>query len=165
MAASNIYAMRVLWFERDKHGHFTDPAQWDHHAVAMTTTHDLPTLAGWWKGRDLEWARRIGRKTPGEEERTEERDLLWDRIGPGSAPPERAERFVTAAIGHVARSACEIALIPLEDLAGLDEQPNLPGTTDQHPNWRRRMPQSTSAIIARAEVAERIAALEKGRDA
>jgi len=72
---------------------------------------------------------------------------------------------VTAAIAHVAGSACDMALVPLEDIAGLEEQPNLPGTIDQHPNWRRRLPESTGAMLTRPEVAERIAALEKGRTA
>jgi len=165
MAASNILGMRVLWFERDEDGRFTDPAGWDRKAVAMTTTHDLPTLAGWWLGRDREWARRIGRKIPADEERTAERSRIWECLGAGGEPPEDAAPFVTAAIAHVAGSACDMALVPLEDIAGLEEQPNLPGTIDQHPNWRRRLPESTGAMLTRPEVAERIAALEKGRTA
>ena len=52
---AGIDGMRVLWFERDKNQQFTPPAHWTSRAAAMTSTHDLPTVAGWWKGRDIEW--------------------------------------------------------------------------------------------------------------
>jgi 4-alpha-glucanotransferase len=54
-------------------------------------------------------------------------------------------------------------LIPLEDVAGLVEQPNLPGTTDQHPNWRRRMPGTTQALLARPDIAQRVCFLNEAR--
>ena len=31
-------------------------------------------------------------------------------------------------------------MVPIEDVLALDEQPNLPGTINEHPNWRRRLP-------------------------
>ena len=70
---------------------------------------------------------------------------------------------VEAILRHVALTPCELAIIPLEDIVGLVEQPNLPGTTDQHPNWRRRMPASTEELLARPEVARRIADLDASR--
>ncbi|MEH3108197.1 MAG: malto-oligosyltrehalose synthase [Sphingomonas fennica] len=45
-----------------------------------------------------------------------------------------------AAIAYVAAAACDLAIVPAEDMIGLDEAPNLPGTIDEHPNWRRRLP-------------------------
>ena len=41
-------------------GPFTPPSQWRRDAVAMTTTHDLPTVAGWWRGRDIDWRTELG---------------------------------------------------------------------------------------------------------
>ena len=177
MCAAGISGMRVLWFERDQNGYFTDPAGWDRAAAAMTSTHDLPTLAGWWAGRDIEWTWRIGRESrfasevEEHEDRQRERERLWQRLvasghAEGSCPPrEEPEPFVTAACAHVAASACELALIPLEDLFGLLEQPNLPGTTDQHPNWRRRLPDSVAELLARPEVAARVRAIAPERPA
>ncbi|MEE4154235.1 MAG: 4-alpha-glucanotransferase [Erythrobacter sp.] len=171
----HICGMRVLWFERGKAGNFTDPADWTREAAAMTSTHDLPTLAGWWQGRDLDWACALDRGAAQANEvtarsaRESEKADLWNRIGESGhaigPPPADPEPFVTAAIAHVAGSACELALVPLEDLIGLAEQPNLPGTLEEHPNWRRRMPKATSALLERREVSERIAALTKGRNA
>ncbi|MEE4206887.1 MAG: 4-alpha-glucanotransferase [Erythrobacter sp.] len=168
MAEANIAGMRVLWFERDEDGAFTDPAGWDARAAAMTGTHDLPTLAGWWQARDIDWAERLGRRGSQRAERAAEREDLWRRFaasGHASGPaPGDPDTFVTAAIAHVAASACDIALVPLEDLAGLEEQPNLPGTTDQHPNWRRRMPASVPDLLDRPEISERVVALRRGRE-
>ncbi|ACR31912.1 Putative glucanotransferase [Burkholderia glumae BGR1] len=59
LAACGIAGMRVLWFERDADGAFRRPEQWDRDAVAMPSTHDLPTLAGWWRGVDLAWRRHV----------------------------------------------------------------------------------------------------------
>lgn len=177
MAEANISGMRVLWFERDEDGSYIDPADWDRKAAAMTSTHDLPTLAGWWCGRDIDWTWRIGRKSGFDTEeaeradRTRERSRLWQTLvqrghadGP-QPPPDEPTSFVTAACKHVADSGCEIALFPLEDLFGAVEQPNLPGTTDQHPNWRRRLPDSVSALVRRPEIAQRLDLIEKARSA
>lgn len=167
-----LLGMRVLWFERDEDGAFTPPAKWDSQAVAMTGTHDLPTVAGWWCGRDIEWNRDIGRGPPAdnaEEERRTDRSLLWQALARSSAtgaaePPARMPApVVDAALVHVASSACPLAILPVEDLIGAVEQPNLPGTIDAHPNWRRRLPAPTDALLTQADVAARIDAIKKAR--
>ena len=63
--------------------------------------------------------------------------------------------MIDAALGFVGRTPCAIAVVPLEDVAGLVEQPNLPGTTDEHPNWRRRLPASVPDLLARPQIATR----------
>ncbi|WP_321797411.1 4-alpha-glucanotransferase [Burkholderia sp. BCC1988] len=60
LGARGIAGMRVLWFEREADGAFRPPSAWDRDTVAMTSTHDLPTVAGWWRGVDLEWRRGLG---------------------------------------------------------------------------------------------------------
>jgi 4-alpha-glucanotransferase len=59
LGAQGIAGMRVLWFEREADGAFRAPAAWDRDTIAMTSTHDLPTVSGWWRGVDLEWRRRV----------------------------------------------------------------------------------------------------------
>ncbi|MFX8429710.1 4-alpha-glucanotransferase, partial [Acinetobacter baumannii] len=58
MSAANLLGMRVLWFERDW-GLFVEPARWPTTAMAMTSTHDLPTVAGWWQERDIDWRSKL----------------------------------------------------------------------------------------------------------
>ncbi|KUY85368.1 4-alpha-glucanotransferase [Burkholderia territorii] len=57
LGAQGIAGMRVLWFEREADRAFRPPSAWDRDAIAMTSTHDLPTVAGWWRGVDLDWRR------------------------------------------------------------------------------------------------------------
>ncbi|MDD1785888.1 4-alpha-glucanotransferase [Burkholderia gladioli] len=59
LAARGIAGMRVLAFERERDGAFRPPEAWDRDAAAMSSTHDLPTLAGWWRGVDLAWRRHV----------------------------------------------------------------------------------------------------------
>lgn len=169
-----IYGMRVLWFERDN-GAFTEPARWDRRAMAMTSTHDLPTLAGWWRGADIALRAEHGVLGPDqrpadlEAERDTDRAALWQAImqsGVGSDPrPEQADRFVEAALQYVASSACALCLLPLEDVLGRVEQPNLPGTIDEHPNWRRRMPGPAAGLLDAPVPARRLEAVAAARTA
>ncbi len=171
MDARGLIGMRVLWFEREARGGFRRPDRWDRGAAAMTSTHDLATVAGWWSEQDIDWAWALGRTSAfasaaGERTaRARDRRRLWRAIGDGGRqPPARLpKRAVTAAIGHVAASACDLALIPAEDLLGLAEQPNLPGTIDEHPNWRRRLPVPVEQMLEGADVAERIERLNRAR--
>lgn len=171
MAERGFLGMRVLWFERTARGAFKSGDKWDRHAVAMTSTHDLPTIAGWWSEKDIDWTWRLGRTSPFDSERQErtarakDRRRLWRAIGGGERqpPPRQPGRAVTAAIGRVADSACQLAIIPVEDLLGLVEQPNLPGTTDEHPNWRRRLPGTVEEMLEAPEVAERMENLRRSR--
>ena len=147
-----IEGMRVLWFERDGTGDFISPKLWSRCAAAMTSTHDLPTLAGWWRSRDLEWNKEIGRiadPSEIEQERSHDKVALWAAFqnsgaaDPAVPPPDDAGEFADAAMRHVGSSACEQVIVPMEDALALIEQPNLPGTTIEHPNWRRRLPAET----------------------
>src|SRR5258708_32114262 len=59
LAHRGLDGMQVMWFEREW-GPFTPPSRWRTNAVAMTTTHDLPTAAGWWRRRDIDWRSELG---------------------------------------------------------------------------------------------------------
>jgi len=146
---AGIAGMDVLWFERTRL-HFRKPSRWRADAVAMTTTHDLPTVAGWWSGEDIRTRRALGLGAPGEEQaRQQDRTRLWRAFtgagvagslsAPEQPPTDQPAPAVDAALGYVAKAPSPLMLAPLEDLLGLAEQPNLPGTIDEHPNWRRRL--------------------------
>ncbi|RZM07980.1 MAG: 4-alpha-glucanotransferase, partial [Sphingomonas sp.] len=90
---------------------------------------------------------------------------LWaalDTWDPEPAP-DTAAPVVDIALRRMAETPCALAILPIEDLVGLVEQPNLPGTIDEHPNWRRRMPDTTEALLARPAVAARIDSINTGR--
>lgn len=167
LADRHLLGMRVLPFERDDEGGFVDPAGWTREAAALTGTHDMVPIAGWWRGVDIDWRERLGLAAESREQRVAARAALWRASGePGARPPDDAPATaVDAGIGMAARSACELAIVPAEDLFGLDEAPNLPGTIDQHPNWRRRLPAPAVAMLDDPAAARRIARLNKERPA
>ena len=172
LAESGTLGMRVLWFEK-QNGLFTDPRSWTKAAAAVTSTHDLPTVAGWWSGRDLEWRGDLGlsggpaRQAKEEAERVADREALWaafSHSGAADGPcPADAAPVLDAAARHLAGAACDLVILPIEDALGLMEQPNLPGTMDgQHPNWRRRLPGPAAHLLDAPDVAARLAALSRG---
>ena len=121
-------------------------------ALATPTTHDLFTIAGHWTGRDLPVRGEIGLlgdaegRAAAERERAEDRTALAGALQdqgllPADFGPESTdvESLIAAVHGFVARTPSALCVVNLDDLAGEPEQINVPGTTDQYPNWRRRL--------------------------
>jgi 4-alpha-glucanotransferase len=169
IADCGIAGMDVLWFQREKNA-FLPPPDWRADAVAMTTTHDLPTVAGWWSGADIEMRATLGfvpDKAREERARKRDRRALWRTFRKANAvkdaepAPNDAAPAVDAAIAFVAQAPSHLALIPLEDVLGLAEQPNLPGTIDEHPNWRRRLEQNASEVLAQPQARRRLKILRE----
>lgn len=169
---ANILGMRVLWFVRDHAQNFIPPQYWSHNAAAMTGTHDLATVAGWWAGRDLEWRHRLDLFGNSENDHREntarhvDRSALWqafcDRgVASGTPPsPSMPDAVLDAAARYVASSPCSLVIMPLEDALGVLDQPNLPGTMDQqHPNWQRRHQGVAAALLDDPVVAARLKSL------
>ncbi|GGB23868.1 4-alpha-glucanotransferase [Sphingomonas metalli] len=173
MDARGMLGMRVMPFEMDGPDRLIPPDRYDRQAAAMTGTHDLPTMAGWWTGRELDWNERLGRGRPDHDanraERAHQRKVWWQGFteagtasGPQPADDDPAP-VVDAAIGFVGRTPCDLVILPMEDVLGLVEQPNLPGTIDEHPNWRRRMPEDTGAALAHDPAATHLATINEAR--
>lgn len=174
LADNGVLGMQVMWFQRD-HGLFVEPARWSAQVLATTTTHDLPTVAGWWQGRDIDWLDQTAMLPEGmtkpqlQHQRDADRKALWAAFAyagtaQGDMPtPENSHTVVDAAIDFVARTPAPLVMIPLEDLLGLAEQPNIPGTIDQHPNWRRRLEGDVETLLDDAAVQQRIESLNAAR--
>ena len=147
-------------------------------AAASPATHDIATLKGFWLGTDIIWRRRLGlypdrHAEKGEAaERQRDRSLLLDAlvreglIAPaqiGEFLPEGSEPVYTieladAILAYLGCSRARLMLVQLEDVFSEVEQANLPGTTDAHPNWRRRSSCSVEEID-RGDELRRVAAL------
>jgi 4-alpha-glucanotransferase len=148
LARAGVLGMQVLWFERNGEG-FVKPSAWRCEAMATTTTHDLPTVAGWWTAHDIDWRKRVGHLGQNAETessaRAADRERLWTalrnaRCATGDTPPPGDfEKALLGALSYVGKTRCALAFAPIEDIAADLEQPNLPGTIDEHPNWRRRI--------------------------
>ncbi|MGN6388329.1 MAG: 4-alpha-glucanotransferase [Burkholderiaceae bacterium] len=172
LARAGLLGIRVLFFQR-RHGHFLRPSDWSDQAIATTTTHDLPTFAGWWRGADIDLRAKLDLLPVGESEddtrrqRDGERHQLWRAFvdagcAVGELPPPDAPPL-DAAAGFVAATPAPLAILPVEDALGLSDQPNLPGTVDTHPNWRRRLPDVADRLLEPEAVRRRLARLSAAR--
>ena len=169
LGQTGIYGMRVLWFEREKKL-FTPPREWAAESVAMTSTHDLPTVAGWWDGTDIEARTHLGLVADVAAEevaRAGDRRSLWRalrraRAGAGGMPPPADINAPTdAAVKFIAETPSQLALLPLEDALAVREQPNLPGTIDEYPNWRRRYRGEAGDLLKEPQTRQRLEPLTR----
>jgi len=173
MRATEILSYRILAFERRGDGSFIRPGEYPPLAAASAATHDLATLKGFWLGCDIAWRRRLGLYPDAEAEageaaeRNRDRHLLLEALaaeglvgGDGFAaflPTDNDPRY-SAELGEaihafLAGSRARLMLVQLEDIAGEGEQANLPGTSDGHPNWRRRLSRRLEELLGGTEIA------------
>jgi 4-alpha-glucanotransferase len=150
MADWGIWSYLVMMFERDERGAFRGLDHYAANALVTLNTHDLSTYAGWRSFSDLKLKRSIG-------------------IDPGESDDARWHALITlsdilrdhgidghdlyAVMGFLARTKSRLLAISLEDLLGVIEQPNIPGTVDEHPNWRRFLPLEIGDIAAAIDAA------------
>jgi 4-alpha-glucanotransferase len=134
LSAWGIWAYLVMMFERDWGGAYRAPESYPEKALATFNTHDLPTFSGWMGGHDLALKRSIG-VDPGESDEDRERSRHELRL----ALSADGGSFVPVA-EYLARTPSRMVCIGIEDVLGMRDQANIPGTVAQHPNWRRRLP-------------------------
>lgn len=168
MQQVGILSYRVLYFEQDEGG-FKAPSAYPETALATVTTHDLPTLNGYWQGHDI--AQRAALGLFGSDEvraealvgRAQDRSkllLALEREGllpegmtadPQSAPEMTPELRQNIHV-YLARSSAQLMMVQPEDVLGQTDQVNLPGSLeDAHPNWRRKLTLSLEKWPEQAE--------------
>ena len=154
MASFGILSYRLLMFEKDEDG-FKPSGAYPAQALTSTSTHDLPTIAGFWNGQDI--AARLDAGTIDQagfdsqkEARLKDKQRLLDALfGAGLLPadyerdatrlPELTPEIHNAVMGFLAQTPAALWLINQEDLTQETRQQNLPGTTSEYPNWSRKM--------------------------
>jgi 4-alpha-glucanotransferase len=160
MQQAGVLSYRVLYFERGEDRGFIAPEHYPRDALVTATTHDLPTLKGWWTGRDIEWRDRIGQFKDAEaleaewQERRRDRERLlasmrwWGAVPPDTGADELTPELVAGIHRYLAMTPGRMLMVQVEDVVGEVEQPNLPGTVDEHPNWRHKLPVTVEDIGA-----------------
>jgi 4-alpha-glucanotransferase len=159
-----ILSYKVLYFEKDhSSGRMRRPDEYARQALVASTTHDLPTLAGFWTNRDIE-ARKAAGLLPDEasylrqlDERRQDRQLLLNALHEQGLLPEWFPRDASAVaelsgelhnaiIGFLVSTPSMLMVLNQEDLTKETEQQNLPASTWQYPNWRRKMRYSVEEL-------------------
>ncbi|UQR62128.1 4-alpha-glucanotransferase [Bradyrhizobium sp. C-145] len=144
-----IWSYLVMMFERDDAGHFRNVDHYRPNALVTLNTHDLSTYAGWRSFSDLKMKLSLG-IDPGESEQAR-----WDALG-------RLDEILRqnginandlySVLAFLSRTPSRLLAVSLEDLLGVIDQPNIPGTIDEHPNWRQRLPVTLDKIASKVDL-------------
>jgi (1->4)-alpha-D-glucan 1-alpha-D-glucosylmutase len=153
---AGVLSYRLLYFERAHGGEFSPPSAYPAQAIVAASTHDLPTLTGWWEGRDLAVRTDLGlfpsdqSRYDALDERGRDRARLLRALAreqllppgvsedPQSAPTMTPELTLAVHV-FLGRTPSQVLVVQLEDVIGMSDQANLPATVDSHPNWRRKI--------------------------
>jgi 4-alpha-glucanotransferase len=150
MADWGIWSYQVMMFERDESGAFRDIDHYAANALVTFNTHDLSSYAGWRSFSDLALKRSLG-IDPGESD-----DARWHALTMLSdvLRHQAIDHHDLYAVGSfLARTKSRLLSIALEDLLGVIDQPNIPGTVNEHPNWRQRLPLALDEIASAIDIA------------
>lgn len=168
-----MLSYRLFYYERKyPEPFFMTPAEYPELALCAVTTHDLPTLSGYWVGRDLQVKQELGMIQDEDllrqlwEERKRDKGLILAALGeegilPEGHPldpngvPEMTEELCRAIYRYLGLSRSKMVLVSLDDVIGTMDQQNMPGTVDTHPNWKQKTPLALEELV----VDKRMAAL------
>ncbi len=155
-ARFGILSYRLFPFEKNyQTGDFKASFEYPRQALVSSSTHDLPTLAGFWQSRDIQARANAGladetARSAQLRDREREKQRMLDRLHAENLLPPGFTRDASAlndlngdlhnaVIGFLAQVPSVLLLLNQEDLTKETNQQNLPGSTAQYPNWQRKM--------------------------
>lgn len=158
MAARGLMGCSVQLIEKDSAGNIVPADQARRLAMHGFSNHDFPTLTGWWQGEDFKWRRALGiGDNPDvlaheESLRARDKDELARRCGLTGTPETMTADLMSALQAWLACAPSLAFAVQLDDLLLEPQQPNVPGTTDSQPNWRRKSALTLSEIATNPAV-------------
>ncbi|MBI4965279.1 MAG: 4-alpha-glucanotransferase [Desulfomonile tiedjei] len=162
LMAKDILSYRLFYFERDYEGNLTPHYAYPEAALVSISTHDLPTLGGFWSGGDIATRRGIGqlseeRAKAFTEERARSKTKILERLVQDGFLDDEGARFAresklptdelhSAVIAFLLHTNSKLVMINQEDVFLDVRQQNFPGTTWEHPNWVTKMRYSVEEL-------------------
>lgn len=172
MTHYGLYRYKVMIFEKDG-GRFRRPEEYPQRALATVSTHDMPTIHSYWDGLDIDLRARLNLYPDAamlaqvRAERARDRAALGDALtaaGSATAPGGPFTPALALAMHrYLAGSSAALVAVQLEDLLGMIDPVNVPGTYTEYPNWRRKLDTSLEEIFARADLTEALGAIDRAR--
>lgn len=167
LMAKGIFSYRLFYFEQDGQGNYLPFQDYPRTALVSISTHDLPTLAGFWSHRDIELRHEMGLISAAQSEeqrrqRTTQKARIIERLfQDGFLTDQNAhaawesltptDDLHTAVLSFVLRTPSLLTLINQEDLFLDVRQQNFPGTTSEHPNWVTKMRYTVEELRSNGE--------------
>jgi len=169
LQARGILSCCLMYFERADDGGFRPPRQWARNALASISTHDLPTLAGFWTGRDIELRQQLSLYADPRDAEPYRHARQQDKARLVALLRDTGECATDDAVPSAAvhrllgRTASRLAMVQIEDMLELTDPVNVPGTVVEHPNWRRKLPLRLDQVFADAKAQAVLQAIAEGR--
>ncbi len=176
MPEFGLYHYKVLLFEKIG-GRFRRPDEFVQRALGTVTTHDMPTLHGYWQGLDIELRRGLNLYPSIDIEHEVRRERDADRVALLAALEEQGLKPVSPASPtepftpqlaeslhvYLARSRTLLVALQIEDLLGMADPVNVPGTHNEYPNWQRKLSVDVEDMVTRADLDASFAAIGRAR--
>ncbi len=175
LADRGVLGTMMLWFERGWSNEPLAPQWWRANSMVTVSTHDLPPAAAFLSGSQVTDRLALGLLTRSEaEERAEAERTVSDWIGalveqgllPPSCAGEQRERpsadaFTAALYGYLARTPARLISVNLAEAAGEVRSQNMPGTSDEYPNWKLPLcgPDGTPVLLEDLPASDRVRAV------
>ncbi len=157
MARRGLMGCNIALIERDSQGQIIPAHEMRELSIAAFSNHDFPTLTGFWNGEDFKWREKLGIGNDPETlawekfQREDDKRAFLNLIGWGDVDKMSAE-LMAALQAYLAGSKALAFAVQLDDLMLEPLQANVPGTTDEQPNWRRRTRLSLEEIANDADI-------------
>jgi 4-alpha-glucanotransferase len=144
LASRGVLGTMMLWFERGWSDEPLAPQWWRRNSLVTVSTHDLPPTAAFLSGSQVTDRCALGLLTrPEGEELAENERNVSDWIGalvaegllPAGERPA-ADAFTAALYGYLARTPALLIGVNLAEAAGEVRSQNMPGTSEEYPNWK-----------------------------
>jgi 4-alpha-glucanotransferase len=179
LADNGVYSYRVFFFEQAPDGGFFSPSHYPEQSMCTLTTHDMPTLAGYWHCDDLTLGKELG-IYPAEDilsalyaSRHQNKQSILDTLHGHHSVNDEVGRDVhnvsmCKALNfgmqlHMASGSSALLSLQLEDWLEMDKPVNIPGTFNEYPNWRRKLTRNLQDIFNDSSLNELAANLTEAR--
>lgn len=161
-----IFAYNIFYFEKSDNS-YKPLENYPYQAMTTLSTHDLPTIQGYWKGYDFELGEKFDTYPSKAVVRKLKEERSYDRLNIRNAVEkvmslEPNEVGVTMQFTHqlqryVAHTNSALFGTQPEDWLNMLEPVNIPGTSTEYPNWRRKLSASIEQIFANQNIQKLLA--------
>jgi len=173
-----VYSYRIFFFEQAEDGGYISTAHYPVQAMSALTTHDMPTLIGFWHCSDLQLGLKLGLYTEQilpslYQDRHQAKQRILDSLHGHNMLPADFPRQVDhvgmdrtlnyALQQHLARGSCQLLCLQLEDWMEMTEPVNVPGTSDEYPNWRRKLSMTLEQLEQQSHITAHLQQLTTNR--
>ncbi|MGN1394279.1 MAG: 4-alpha-glucanotransferase [Succinivibrionaceae bacterium] len=176
---AGIHSYKIFFWEKAQDGGFISPKDYVEQAMSALSTHDMPTIVGWWNHSDLELGKSLGLYTDenvkniGDARYADQSRILdslhWHKVIPDNVPYDGRNCPITKELSegmqiHMCKGSCALFSTQIEDWLGMDKPVNVPGTSSEYPNWRRKLSKNIDDIFNDKDIIELLRKMTLARE-